>query len=240
MKLNIWSTCEFYTNITDFIQNILKILNEWSQLLHVRRRSLQAFDILKNRLKLFRKTCPSLIHFPFYLLKMLPEMRWPLDAALHVNWNHQPTPVLLRTICILPWKSLHTFQMKQEASSQQRCWISNSSRVESAAPWRCHRPARRQPVLRQTAWSRGRPRPPTGQAGKTPLWTPPRCLEATWTRHACPAVPPCHRTPEGAPSVERGGVESAGPTRAGCTVRAEIWKTSAHSDACFSELQLLW
>lgn len=113
--------------------------------------------------------------------------------------------------------------MKEEASSQRWCWISNSSKVESGAPWRCHRPARRLRVLRQTAWSRGRPRPPTGQAGKTPLWIPPRCLEAIWTRHSCPAVPPCHRTPEGGPSVEGGGVESAGLTRGGCTVRAEIW-----------------
>lgn len=119
--------------------------------------------------------------------------------------------------------------MKQEASSQRRRCISNSSRVESEAPWRCRRPGRRLLVLHQTAWSLGTPRPPEGQAGKTPLWILPHCLEASWTRQTCPAVPPCRRTPVGGPSVERGGGESAGLTRGGHTVEAGIWKTSASS-----------
>lgn len=118
--------------------------------------------------------------------------------------------------------------------------VSNSSRVGSEAPWRCRHPGRRLPVLHQTAWSRGTPRPPRGQAGRTPLWIPPRCLEAAWTRHTCPAVPPCRRTPVGGRSVECGGVESAGLTRGGRTVgthqhSAMVWLTRvifscSHSD----------
>lgn len=230
--------CEFYTNITDFVQNILKIFpvrwqNEangcmWEggacKRLTPSKTASNYSEEVAHRWSIFLCICSR-----------RSLRRWPPDATCPLE------PPTWRTVCILPWKSLHTFQMKREASSRPRRWISNSSRVESGAPGRSRRPARRQPVLRPAAWSRGGPRPPTGQAGKTPLWIPPRCPEATWTRRACPAVPPCRRTPEGGPSVECGGAESAGPTRAGRTVGAEIrvrvrvrvtWTPATQSFSC--------
>lgn len=144
-----------------------------------------------------------------------------LDAGLHLNWTWTGAATKVHYLGyylhLALKESTHVSDETGSVLPEGRS-LSNSSRVESEAPWRCPHPGRPLPVLHQTAWSRGTPRPPRGQAGKTPLWIPPHCPVATWTRHTCPAVPPCRRTPVGGRSAECGGVESAGLTRGGRTV----------------------
>jgi len=131
------------------------------------------------------------------------------------------------TIGNLPCKSRHTcfkWNRKCPPSDASVCsytaCISNRSKVASAAPWRCRRPAC-WPALLQKAWSLAAPPPLVDQAGRTPLWIPPRSPAALSATQTSPVGPRCRRTRLAEPTAGCSGAESAGPSRGGRTVRGD-------------------
>lgn len=150
----------------------------------------------------------------------------------------------MKNIGNLPCNSLHLcFKWNRKSPLSDGVYastvrISNSSRVGSAALWRCHRPAH-WPAVLQTAWSLGAPCPLVDPAGRTPLWTPPRIRAAVWTKHTCPADLRCRRTPPAGPTGGCSDAESTGLIHGGCTARRDSKKWHVSDVFCISSSSII-